>query len=199
MLQLIRDIFLGGLFIFLLQLVVLGFVTYWSVWRLREIPGYALGWLAGFFLIIIYAALIGGNPPSPPDSPTPPLNFFTVVIPAALGIPVGVGAMFLLRKRNLSKVRQSLEVAAVTTLVLVVMFFFSIAWPLEKQMIGIFTIAFCVGAVFTWVLYRPHDVSPFFGQTAIPDKPPTVGQAEGRPAGSRLDQIREDMFRRKDD
>lgn len=187
MLQLIQDTFLNETFIFFILFVAFAIFSAYVIWGLSEIAGYGLGWLLALFFMIIYASLASGNETSPQiiGNGEIRLSLWQVLFSSFVGILMGTVTLYVLRQHHISRPQRIVKIAFITALGLLVIFFMFVASPVERRMIGIFVIAFSIGALFTAVLYQP----------VLKVASPTIAQIKVAQSSSRLDQIREQMRR----
>jgi hypothetical protein len=109
--------------IFLELGVVLLLITSWAI-RLREIPGYILGWLVGIFMIILLSTLSPGADPLmnvPIQTEPVSLTFLGIIIPSFVGLALGIGVMSLIRfgSNSPSRIGRALTIAILMTITLV--------------------------------------------------------------------------------
>ncbi len=193
MLEFIQNIFLGELFIFIVLFALFALLTRWAVIHLREYTGYALGWMVGVFFMIIYGSLVGSADTAAQvaENGGDELTFLQVIGPSIIGLGLGAGAILLIRMNPGSRASQSLKVAFLTALSVIVLFFMVISGFEARRMIGIFALAFGIGLLFTNVLYHPSGRPPARAAAVSSD-------IDDVPSGgnSRLDRIRSQMRER---
>ncbi|MDQ7027266.1 MAG: hypothetical protein Q9P44_17105 [Anaerolineae bacterium] len=210
MTNMLQNIILNPWVVGILLLGAFFIISRWSLVRLKEYPGYALGVLIGLFFIMVYIAL-GGGTQSPPEldangveiAARTTLNIFEVLFATILGLTFGAGVMFALRFGTRFARGVSLQVASYTALNIILLFIAVIAGPITQRMIGIFALSIGIASLFAIVLFpdasRQAQVSSFSAQSLSdtggmpPQQPP---QVEGG-GMSRLDAIRQKM-RQKD-
>lgn len=204
MTNLIRDIFLGDFFIFIMLFLIFAFFSYWSLFMLKEYAGYALGLIASLFLLVVYVALVGETRPPSADSlnTAAPLGFFGVTIPLILGLIGGYGTVRLIRMPDYFGQQRPLKVAILIAAPLIIGFIHLVVLHgRDRQMIGILTYSWLVAVLFTYVLTQPRfgrhtaSAAPPPVEETPSDAPPFVGPSTGGGA-SRLDRMRDQMRRR---
>lgn len=158
MVQFIQNFFLSPFLIFIILVAVFFWLSWWALQRHKEYVGYGLGWLIGVFGMVIYGALVGDPAPAAQTDTTLPstLNIFQVLLPSLLGLILGAGSMSMVRQTSDKSVRKSIVVALLTALALWVLFLMvvSTAYPITQRMIGIFALAFAIGALTMLVIFR---------------------------------------------
>lgn len=208
MIAFFQDILLSDVLIFIVLFVAFAALTNWALNRLREFPGYGLGWLIGLFVMIVYSSLVG-QPETPAIAATAgqgvTLNFFQVFLASFLGIVFGVTAMLLARLWQ-GVAQQTIKIAMFTAIGVILIFLMFIAASETRRMIGIFALAFSISAVSVLVLLPNRGRAPRGAAQAAPQDfnaqadmgfPPPPRQG-GTGGGSRLDEIRQRM-RNNDD
>ena len=177
MVQFIQSFFLSPFLIMLILFAVFIVLSWWAIQRRREYIGYGLGWLIGVFAMVVYGALVGDPEPiaqvAIPVETT--LNIFQVLFPSLIGISLGILAMWMVNQTRYRGVQKSILVALLTAMSIWVIFLMivSAAYPVTQRMIGLFSLAFAIGAVSMYAIVRQ-------AQTPIPasnfpsDKPPVV-------------------------
>lgn len=158
MVQFIQNFFLSPFLIFIILVAVFVWLSWWAIQRRKEYIGYGLGWLIGVFGMVIYGALVGDPPLAAQADTTIPntLNIFQVLLPSILGLLLGGGSMSLIRQTSDKSVQKSIVVASLTALALWVLFLMivSTAYPITQRMIGIFALAFAIGALTMLAIFR---------------------------------------------
>lgn len=176
---------------FILTIVFL-VLTHWSLRRLKEYAGYALGFLMGIFFVLVYISL-GGGAEGDAEASRETLNLFEVILATVLGLFFGAGIMFGLRFGTRFARGVALQIALYTALNLILLFLAIIEGPIAQRMIGIFALALGIASLFAMVIFPTHHspdaAQAFTAQGATNPQPPAVG-------GSRLDTIRENMRNR---
>jgi hypothetical protein len=194
MLRIFQEVFLSQWVVLVLLFLAFLFVSWWALNRLREFPGYALGWMIGLFFMLVYGSL--GDPAADLSAADANLNLFQVILATFFGLVFGGMVLGGLRHGMRYARIVALQVAAYTGLNLVLLFLTVIEGPITQRMIGIFALAFGIATVFLLVLFPSHErhqeVSRFGAQSAS-DVPPQSPYTEN--GGSRLDQIRSKMGR----
>lgn len=176
MVQFIQDFFLSPVLIMFILLIVFLMLSTWALRRRKEYLGYGLGWLIGVFAMVVYGALVG-DPPEPEATAQAveiggvTLNLFQVIFPSLIGIMLGAGAMASVNVTQNKGVQQSILVAILTAISLMVLFLMvvSSAYPVSQRMIGLFALAFAIGAVTMMVVYRQQGTHVVTAQGATGD------------------------------
>jgi len=188
----IQDLFLSPFLIIVILIAVFIGLSWWAIQRRKEYIGYGLGWLIGVFFMVIYGALVGDPEPVAQAEEVVPetLNILQVIIPSFIGIGFGIGAMLLVAQTHQNAVGKSIAVAILTAMSLVILFLMlvSSAYPVNQRMIGLFALAFAIGAVTTLAIARqvpprPHGgtippVQPTPQQNGIPTVPISTDEAD---------------------
>jgi hypothetical protein len=149
-LNLIEDIFLSRILIFIVFSVMLIAVTRWA-FATREFSGYGLGWLIGIFIIIIVSTVSGD--PSVDEvvdavaQSEDKLSLFEVLIPSFFGLIGGFGLIFLTRNFVNTHRQRAPTIAVFTATIILTMYFLITSDDDASQLIGIFTLAFTIGAL----------------------------------------------------
>lgn len=193
MLRIFQEIFLSQWMVLILLFLAFLFVSWWALNRLREFPGYALGWMFGLFFMLVYGSL--GDPTTDNLSAADAnLNLFQVILATFFGLVFGGMVLGGLRFGMRYARVVALQVAAYTGLNLVLLFLTVIEGPITQRMIGIFSLAFGIATIFLLVLFPSHErhqeVSRFGAQNASDVSPQSPYTEDGN---SRLDQIRQKM------
>jgi uncharacterized membrane protein YfcA len=167
MFELIKDILLSQYLMVIVLITLLLMVTSWAL-RQREYAGYALGWLMGILLIIIYQTVSGGDANTgvveevvettaeaateiePGGEPT--LSFLGAVIPSILGIIFGYGLLFFMNTLNMTHRRRSISIALFTTLLVLGLYLSFGLTDRSSQLLGVFALALAIGALLNIVL-----------------------------------------------
>lgn len=194
MVQFIQNFFLSPFLIFIILIAVFFWLSWWAIQRRKEYVGYGLGWLIGVFGMVIYGALVGDPPAVAQTDTTIPntLNIFQVTLPSILGLVLGAWSMSLIRQTSDKSVQKSIVVALLTALALWVLFLMivSTAYPTTQRMIGIFALAFAIGALTMLAVFRQSptrvpqsdiSASSFSAQADqrnIPSMPPHVDEGK---------------------
>ena len=177
MVQFIQNFFLSPFLILLILLAVFIILSLWALQRRREYIGYGLGWLIGVFAMVVYGALVGDPPPASQTELTneATLNVLQVIFPSIIGIVLGIVAVWMVNQTRYRGVQKSLVVALLTATSIWILFLMvvSAAYPLTQRMIGLFTLAFAIGAVSMFAIVRqPH--IPISDSNAPSRKPDVV-------------------------
>ena len=156
--QMLQDIFLGNFMIVLVTIGVLLMVTLWS-WRIREFPGYILGWLVGIFMVILLSTLWQDSSPpvdSLPDSGPTGLDFLTLIFVSAVGLIAGFGALMLIKggSATSSRVQRSLTIASLVSLPIIGSYLLLLSDHGMRLMLAAFLLAFSIGALLNFILMR---------------------------------------------
>ena len=179
MFALIESIFLSDVLIFLIVLAMLGVVTSWAL-RQREYPGYVLGWLVAIFFVIVYNSLPGAEvAPPPEDEENVSLSFLSILMTSLCGLLVGFAVLLFVRLRGRSRTQRGVTIALLTSSLIIMMFFLSLSGEETRRVIGIFSLAFAIGALVTIVIGvvpTPGGGGPFNRQPP----PPEQGQGGGQ-------------------
>lgn len=158
MVQFIQNLFLSPFLIVIVLGIVFLALSWWSLKRRREYIGYGLGWLIGVFGMVVYGALVGEPDPVAQGAIdfTVTLNLFQVLFPSFIGISLGAGAMSLVRSTDNKGVQNSIVVAMLTALSLWVLFLMLVSstFPATQRMIGLFALAFGIGALTMMAIFR---------------------------------------------
>lgn len=196
MFELIEAVILSDFLIFIVFALMLAAVTAWAL-QIREYAGYVLGWLIGIFFIIIWVSIAGETEAASldPEESEVNLNFLEVILPAFMGLILGFGVLFVVRVYGSgSGIRQGITVTILTTTLVGVLFFLATSGEYAQRLIGIFALAFSIGALATFVLrIGSHTPSQPTSSSApqSPNDSPTIQEANIQNApSSRLDSIR---------
>jgi hypothetical protein len=186
--QWIQRLLLSEFVIFAVLIVAFVYLTRRAL-ALREYAGYGLGWLVGIFIMVVYSSTLA-TPPSDAStvSAEVSLSFFQIVLPSLCGGGFGLAVLWIIAQAQNGARRQSLTIAIMTALCVVLIFFLFVAEYDVRRMIGIFALAFGICATLAIVLFGQPNSTARAGFTAQ-GAPPSGGT--GR---SRLDEIR-DQFR----
>lgn len=217
MMDLFQRVFLSQWIVLAVLVVAFLFVSRWSLFKLHEYAGYALGWMIGLFFILVYASL-GGGRGDLALSADATLNIFQVLLATLLGAIFGgfvvVGLRFGMRYAR----GVALQVAFYNGLMLILLFLVIIEGPVTQRMVGIFALAFGITTVFAAVLFPtqqrhqqiqamsaqsapqqfpqqyPQQGMPQYPQQGMPQYPQQINPNQQPPVqGSRLDSIRRKM------
>ena len=145
----IEDIFLSRALILVVFGVMLAVVTRWA-WRTREFAGYGLGWLIGLFFIIVINAVSGDSATEVIEADAQGagnLSFFEAVFPSVFGLIIGFGLMYITRAFVSTHRRRAPTIAIFTATLILTMYFLITADDDASQVIGIFALAFTIGAL----------------------------------------------------
>lgn len=202
MFGLIESILLSRFLIFIILMVMLLAVTSWA-FRTGDFPGYMLGWLVGIFFIIIYRTVTGGDSPEPEvieeaaeaiESPDRALTLLAVMIPSVMGIIGGFTLLFFLRNLSGTRAGRSLTIATLTAAILIVMFFLATTGEYTSRILGIFALAFCIGALTKVIIGGPLTGRPTPRGPSGGGQPPS---AQINATQDRFDRLRRRIERRE--
>jgi len=182
MVQFIQNFFLSPFLIMIILFAVFVVLSWWALNRHKEYIGYGLGWLIGVFAMVVYGALVGD--PEPVAQATPAettLNIFQVVFPSIIGIALGILAMWMVNHARYRGVQKSIVVALLTAMSIWVLFLMivSSAYPTTQRMIGLFALAFAIGAVSMFAIFRQSN-TPVQNSNFPSDKPPVIDKTATR-------------------
>ena len=155
MFEFIEEIILSQFVMFLVLVAIMGGVTMYA-FRMKEYAGYALGWLVGILVIIVFETLTGGSSTGveaqEPEVTIGSLNGFVVVIVSLLGIAAGYAGVYFMDTFQRTHRRRSVSVAIGTGLLVVAMFFVLGLSDQTSYIIGLFGLGFTIGALTNRVL-----------------------------------------------
>lgn len=197
--DMIEDIILSDFLILAVLAAMLLVVTSWA-FRMREYPGYVLGWLIGIFFIIIYRALTGDDTnlleaQEAAEETGTALSFFGVVFPTMLGLALGFGVMYFSKTLGTTRARRGVTIAVLTATMVVAIFFLTTTPETTQRMIGIFALAFAIGALTDLVIGAGSMArTPTFTAQEAEEIP----QADGQSLQSRFDRLRRRIERHND-
>lgn len=152
------NIVLSNVVIFIVMIIVLAMLTNWAL-RLREIPGYILGWLVGIFIIILMSisSPTGAVPITDPTISAPiQLTFLGVIIPSFIGLILGIGVLALVRFGNNtpSRIGRALTISVLLTITLVSAYLMLQSMLAARLSIAIFLLTFGIGALIHYIFTR---------------------------------------------
>lgn len=152
------NVVLSNVVIFIVMGIVLVMLTNWAL-RLREIPGYILGWLVGIFIIILMTVLSPSSqvPVTDPGVSAPvELSFLGVIIPSFIGLVLGVGVLSLVRfgGNTPSRIGRALTIAVLVTITLVSAYLMLQSFLAGRLSIAIFLLTFGIGALIHYIFTR---------------------------------------------
>ena len=177
MVQFIQNFFLSPFLIMVILLGVFIVLSWWALARRRDYIGYGLGWLIGVFAMVVYGALVGDPEPiAQVEIPTDTtLNIFQVILPSIVGIVLGGLAIWMVNQTQYRGVQKSIVIALLTSLSIWVLFWMivSSAYPATQRMIGLFALAFSIGAVAMFAMLRQSQ-TPIPNSNFPSDKPSVV-------------------------
>lgn len=202
MIQFIQNFFLSPFLVFLMLLAVFAGLSWWAVKRRKEYVGYGLGWLIGVFFMVIYGALFGEPEPVAQTAEIVPetLSLFQVMVPSLIGIVMGIVAMLLINQTYRQSSRKSFVVPVLTAMSLSVLFLMIIssAYPVTQRMIGLFALAFAIGALTMLAYYR--QTPPTMQASNVPQSPISDvgrGNVPSVPVSNEDDQSFRERIRRR--
>ncbi len=149
MTDLIRGLFSSPVLTILVMLGMLAFVTSWA-FRQKEYPGYLLGWLVGIFAIIVSQATSDTRSmPSPDEAEiaATTLPLLSVMGVTIIGMGIGGGVLFLLRRFVDRQIQRSLYVAFFTAMLVILLYTLSSTTGRTNQLTSIFGLAFAIGSL----------------------------------------------------
>ncbi|MFW5696392.1 MAG: hypothetical protein ACOCXR_01260 [Phototrophicaceae bacterium] len=200
MTDLIRGLFSSPVLTILVMLGMLAFITSWA-FRQKEYPGYLLGWLVGIFAIIVSQATSDTRSmPSPDEAEiaATTLPLLSVIGVTIIGMGIGGGVLFLLRRFVDRQVQRSLYLAFFTAMLVILLYTLSSTTGRTNQLTSIFGLAFAIGSLAvvvvggsprrTWRTNRPS--GNIGGVGPEPDTPNDIPEAHLDRARSRFDEFR---------
>jgi hypothetical protein len=141
----IRNLFLNQWFIVFVLGVIFMLFSRWAMGESRL--GYALGWLTGIFVIVVYTALGGADPVQQDIEQT--LYLLEVLIPTLCGLTMGGGVITVIALVRANREReQALLIAFLTALNIALLFLVLVEGRATQLMIGIFALAFGIASLF---------------------------------------------------
>lgn len=186
MITLIQNIFLSQWFIVFVLTAIFFFFTGWAMQKRGDWRGYALGWLVAVFVILVYTALGGVN--QEPQTITRALNLLEVIFPTICGLSMGGGIILLAALLRGSQRREnSLLIAFLTALNIVLIFLVLVEGRITQLMIGIFALAFGIAALLLAILAPSSSDNNNGGNTQQSNRNPV------RSSSNRVDEIRNRM------
>ena len=207
MFEIFEDILLSEFLLFVVLAFMLLAVTSWA-FRNRDFAGYALGWLMGILIIIIYQTLTGGQATGEEAQEVPrdierSLSAIMVIFPALLGLFSGFGSMFFMRLFGTSQRTRSFTVAILTALLVLGVYLVFGLSDRASRIVAIFALAFGVGALSTIVLGASGVPARFQSDTnasslrAQSVQSPYEIEDQAPSADLRIEQAKYDRLRRK--
>lgn len=147
--ELVQSIVLSDWFLILVLGVVFVGVTAWSLSKMNEYRGYALGWLVALFFIIVFSSLMGPQIDQTQQVMESDryLNLFQVIISTFLGIGTAVIIGVLSAITRLPGLTRALRVAAMTAILLILLFLMFVSDMETRRMISIYALSFGMTAV----------------------------------------------------
>lgn len=200
--SLVEDIFLSDFMIFILLCVLLLAVTSWA-FRSGELPGYALGWLVGIFMVVVYSALGGGVEVTVDEMTNAEpvrLTMVSVMIASLFGLVGGFGVLTFVQAPIHFPQRRSITIALLTTMVIIGLYILSTSGEYTRKSLGIFALAFAIGLLANIVLNGnsatrravPVRLPPDYPATGTPGEIPHAGDS----VQNRFDRLRRRIERR---
>ncbi len=152
------NVVLSNVVIFIIMGIVLVMLTNWAL-RLREIPGYILGWLIGIFVIILLSVMSPSAEAvitDPMVSAPVELTFLGLIIPSFIGLVLGVSVLSLVRFGNNtpSRVGRAMTIAVLLTITLVSAYLLLQSALAGRLSIAIFLLTFGIGALIHYIVRR---------------------------------------------
>jgi hypothetical protein len=152
------NIVLSNVVIFIIMGIVLVMLTNWAL-RLREIPGYILGWLTGIFIIILLSVLSPSAEvviTDPMVSAPIELTFLGVIIPSFIGLVLGVSVLSLVRfgSNTASRIGRALTIAVLVAITLISAYLMLQLALAGRLSIAIFLLTFGIGALIHYIFRR---------------------------------------------
>lgn len=182
----IVDILLSPIVIFLVFLFVLIQVTRWAFDQ-GERPAYALGWLVGVFVIIVYQLLSGeAAPPEPEAVENGVLTLNAILLPSFIGFGAGVTASTVYRYVVKTHARRSIAVAIITAGLVFTLFLILSVSQETSKVFGVFALAFGIGVLGMSVIDAGTGASRGRDH-ASPSSPKPRNPRQARPSDPLLD------------
>lgn len=159
MINLIEDILLSNVMIFLGMGAALLLVTGWA-FRMREFPGYILGWLVGlFFMVVLSIMLPVPDPAFVAADYSGGLDFFGLILGSGLGLSTGFGIMMLVRLgsptgNGSSAIGRALTVALLVAITLIASYLMLTSTLTTRMSIAVFVLTFGIGALVNYIFSR---------------------------------------------
>lgn len=190
--EFLQSILLSDFMIFVVMGVIGLIITFWA-FSAREYAGYALGWLVGIFIVMLFTSLFprGDIQTTADDIATnaPGLTFFSIVIPGMIGVGIGFGTLSLIslaRNTTRSKVK-ALVIALLLSLTLSSGYLMLLTTQSVRLMIAIFILAVAIGALFQWIIARRSplqeaEMIAAMEEADIPPAAPVQAYEAARPA-----------------
>lgn len=201
MISFIQSLLLSDFVIFAVLFLTFFLLTRWALFMLKEVMGYALGWMIGLFFVIVYSSIVPEREAVAAAQAVTigdlTLSFGQVITPSVLGFLLGLGLAVIIPLARGQSAPQALKVASFTAFGLAMIFLMFVSDELGRRMIGLFTLAFAIGATLAMVLGRGRMFNAI-GQvqaSSIPQAHDLPHQDMPPPASgtSRLDRIRASM------
>lgn len=194
---LVEGIFLSDFMIFVLLSAMLLAMTWWA-FRAGELAGYALGWLVGIFLVVVYSALFGETAVTVDEianAEPVQLTMLSVTGASLLGLVGGFAILLFVQLPNPFPLaqRRALTVALLTAMVLIGLYILSSSDEYTRKTLGIFSLAFGIGLLVNIVLNG--GTAGARGNGKPPDYP--AQNAAGGPPRADSPQSRFDRLRRR--
>jgi len=164
--SLIYEIFTSSLMIFLVCFIGFILLSRWALLELKAYRSYLLGWLVGLIVMISVGAVLP-DAPVDPDAAPPTITLFQVVIAILAGTLLGTLHMVFTAMQRDSYLSNSLRVAGLTFIGVLVNFFVIIGSPVVQRMLGLFVLT-----LFSFIL-----LSQIFQRSATTE--PAVDDSDG--------------------
>jgi hypothetical protein len=198
MYDIFQDVFLSPFLFFIVMIGMMIALTVWA-FRLQEYAGYILGWLVAIFVIVVWATVTGGQPSGVEEEAAQiqtedvRLSLFAVAVPSLLGLLGGFGTLFVMREFSGSRTWRSATIALLTWLLVMTIYFLLSSSALVSRLVGIFALAFAIGALSTVVFFgspTPRPPERRFNPNERTDYYRTGEIPEARVEDDRFDRLR---------
>lgn len=158
MIDLIQDILLSNVVIFIGMVGALLIVTGWA-FRIREFPGYILGWLVGLFFMVALSVILPTPDPVIAEAQySEGLNFFGLILGSGLGMTLGFGVLMLARfgasSTGSARVGRALTVALLVAITLIASYLMLVSTLATRMSIAVFVLTFGIGATVNYIFSR---------------------------------------------
>ncbi len=158
MIDLIQDVLLSNVMIFIAMVGALALVTGWA-FRMREFPGYILGWLVGLFFMVALSVILPAPDPILAEAQySEGLNFFGLILGSGLGLTMGFGVLMLARfgasSTGSARVGRSLTVALLVAITLIASYLMLVSTLTTRMSIAVFVLTFGIGAMVNYIFSR---------------------------------------------
>lgn len=167
MIEFLQAFLFSEVLIFVVLVSAFAYLTHWALMRQHERTGYVLGWLIGLFFIVVYAST-GGQPRVEAQAVgVITLSFLEVAIPAVLGIGLSIGLMWFVSKDPANPRWQSLKVAGMTAVGVILLFVLFTEGAHTRRMMAIFALAFSIGSLTTNLVLSGRQLPRVRGQQDV--------------------------------